>query len=534
MASSLHVRYCGEPALLRHGRPLPLPASRKTRALLFLLLRSGREWHRTQLIDLFWQVPDDPRAALRWSLSKLRQALGENAWRIATRGDAVACDGSEIGSDLDEMQAALDPATPPSRLLALAEDAMATPLLGLDLPRSPGFDAWLAGERVAADAIRARLLLRAAEVADRAAAPRYRQAAEDADPSVSAVSDGADFPVPGPAQRAGRSRRPRADGALASAAHPSISATPALAVPQDAAAEETTSPPGETPWPQHVRYLTGSDGARLAYACTGDGPPLVKTANWLNHLELDWHSPLWGGLVRELCERHTLVRYDERGNGLSQWDVADIGFDAFVRDLEEVVDHLGLERFPLLGVSQGCAVSVEYAARHPERVSALVLIGGYATGWRVTGDAATRAEREATITLVRHGWGQDNPAYRQIFSHSFFPSGTAEELDWFNEFQRRTASAENAVRFLEAFSTIDVRARLADVRAPTRVVHARRDHRVPVEQATALAAGIPGAMLVTLDSDSHLPLDREPAHAAMLDAITGFLTTVASPEPQAA
>lgn len=490
--ASLHVRYCGEPALLRDGQPLPLPASRKTRALLFLLLRSGRDWHREQLIDLFWQVPDDPRAALRWSLSKLRQALGEDAWRITTRGEHVGCDGSGIGSDLDALRDALDPATPAARLLALAEDAMAAPLLGLDLSRSPGFGAWLASERVAIDAIRARLLQRAADVADRAAALRYRQAAEDADPA-------------------------------AAAGHA-----------PDAASPTTPSLSSDTPWPQHVRYLTTSDGVRLAYACTGDGRHLVKTANWLNHLELDWHSPLWGGLIRELCDGHALVRYDERGNGLSQWDVDDIGFDAFVRDLEEVVDHLGLERFPLLGVSQGCAVSVEYAARHPERVSALVLLGGYATGWRIDGDAATRAEREATITLVRHGWGQDNPKYRQIFSHSFFPSGTAQELDWFNEFQRRTASAENAVRFLEAFSTIDVRHRLHEVRAPTLVVHARHDHRVPVAQATALAAGIPGARLVTLDSDSHLPLDREPAHAAMLEAITGFLSKAVAVDAQAA
>jgi pimeloyl-ACP methyl ester carboxylesterase len=156
-------------------------------------------------------------------------------------------------------------------------------------------------------------------------------------------------------------------------------------------------------------------------------------------------------------------------------------------------------------------------------VSRLVLIGGYASGWRVTGDARTCAEREATITLVRHGWGNDNPAYRQIFSYSFFPSGSSEELDWFNEFQRNTASAENAVRFLEAFSTIDVRDRLAEVRARTLVIHARGDQRVALDQGLALASGIPDASLVTLDSDSHLPLDREPAHAQMLECIHRFL-----------
>jgi pimeloyl-ACP methyl ester carboxylesterase len=283
------------------------------------------------------------------------------------------------------------------------------------------------------------------------------------------------------------------------------------------------SAPHDSRLGQTVRYRTTHDGVRIAYACTGAGPSLVKAANWLNHLELDWHSPLWGLLIRERSERHQLVRYDERGNGLSQWDVEDLSFDAFVRDLEVVVDGLGLERFPLIGVSQGCAVSIEYAARHPERVSALILIGGYASGWRIWGDSRTVAEREATMTLVRHGWGQDNPAYRQIFSHSFFPGGNAGELDWFNEFQRRTASAENAVRFLEVFSTIDVRHRLPDIVARTLVIHSRGDQRVALEQGVALASGIANSELVTLDSDSHLPLDREPAHAAMLACIHRFL-----------
>lgn len=476
--SRIRIRLCGEPAILRDGCPVPMPASRKTRALLFLLLRSGRAWRREQLCEMFWEVPNDPRAALRWSLSKIRQALGEQAvWLVADR-ERVACIADGVGSDLDEMNAAAqaEPADPQA-LLALAEEALESPLLGLDLPRSPGFDNWLASERLAADRIRGALLLRAADLAqatpDRAL--RYRQAAELAGMQVPAAA------VPLPDTHAAARRG------------------------------------------QQVRYRTTPDGVRIAYASTGSGPPLVKTANWLNHLELDWESPLWGLLIHELSARHQLIRYDERGNGLSQWDVDDISFDAFVRDLEVVVDGLGLERFPLIGISQGCAVSIEYAARHPDRVSRLVLIGGYASGWRVTGDARTCAEREATITLVRHGWGQDNPAYRQIFSYSFFPSGSNEELDWFNDFQRSTASAENAVRFLEAFSTIDVRHRLADVAARTLVIHARGDQRVALDQGLALASGIPDATLVTLDSDSHLPLDREPAHAQMLECIHRFL-----------
>jgi pimeloyl-ACP methyl ester carboxylesterase len=270
---------------------------------------------------------------------------------------------------------------------------------------------------------------------------------------------------------------------------------------------------------------------RIAYAATGEGPPLVKTANWLNHLELDWSGPVWGRLITELSRRHRLVRYDERGNGLSDRDVADLSFDAFVRDLETVVDTLGLDRFPLLGISQGCAVSIEYAARHPGRVSRLILLGGYAAGWRHVADEEEAARREAVITLVAHGWGEDSPIYRQIFSQTFMPSGTHEEIDWFNDFQRATASAENAARFLQAFSTIDVRHRLADVKAPTLVLHSRGDQRVPIAQGIELAAMIPGASLVTLDTDNHVPLGREPATTRIIESINAFLGTAPETDP---
>lgn len=494
------VRYCGQPALLRDGAAIELPASRKTRALLFLLLRAQRPWRREQLCEMFWDVPNDPRAALRWSLSKLRQALGDHAhWIVADR-DHVLCKAEDIASDLEAMEAAVADGSRDARgLTELAERALEPVLPGLDIPRCPAFDTWLASERLRGDRIRARLLRHASA---QACAPPdrvllYRHAADELDPM------GVDAPRAADSGQVRMGRR---------ATDP-----PGATVAQAPAADSSHARD------QTIRYRTTPDGVRIAYACTGDGPPLVKAANWLNHLELDWQSPLWGRLTHALSDGHLLVRYDERGNGLSQWDVEELGFDAFVRDLEVVVDGLGLERFPLLGVSQGCAVSIEYAARHPERVSDLVLIGGYASGWRIDGDPRTRAEREAMITLVRLGWGRDNPAYRQVFSHSFFPSGTAEELDWFNEFQRRTTTPENAVRFLEAFSTIDVRHRLAGIRARTLVIHARGDQRVAIGHGEALAAGIPDAALVTLDSDSHLPLDREPAHARMLHCIRGFL-----------
>ena len=198
---------------------------------------------------------------------------------------------------------------------------------------------------------------------------------------------------------------------------------------------------------QQIRFCRSSDGVQIAYSCMGHGPPLVKTGNWMTHLEKDLESPIWRHLWRDLARDHTLIRYDARGNGLSDWEVDEISFDAFVRDLEAVVDAAGLERFDLLGISQGCAVSIAYAARHPERVNRLVLYGGYAVGWaKRTRSAADREQAAAMLTLMRLGWGQENPAFRQMFTSQFAPDATKEQADWFNDLQRVSCSPENAVR----------------------------------------------------------------------------------------
>lgn len=264
---------------------------------------------------------------------------------------------------------------------------------------------------------------------------------------------------------------------------------------------------------QDIRFAASADGVRLAYATVGSGPPLVKAANWLNHLEFDWESPVWRRLFRELAARRTFIRYDERGSGLSDRDPVDMSLDAWVLDLECIVDACGLERFPLLGISQGCAVCIEYAARHPERVSGLILHGGYAAGWRADPSfgPAEIARRDASIEIVRHGWGEDTPAYRQMFTQTFIPGGNAAEIEWFNELQRRTVSPAMAARFMETFAYIDVRDRLAEVRAPTLVLHSRGDARIHFEKGRELAMGIPGARFVLLESENHLILEHEPA-----------------------
>jgi pimeloyl-ACP methyl ester carboxylesterase/DNA-binding winged helix-turn-helix (wHTH) protein len=272
---------------------------------------------------------------------------------------------------------------------------------------------------------------------------------------------------------------------------------------------------------QEVHFCTASDGVRIAYAVAGQGPPLVKAANWLNHLEYDWRSPIWSELFHELAADRRLVRYDERGNGLSDWDVDDISFEAFVRDLETVVEAAGLDRFALFGISQGCAVSIVYAIRYPERVTHLVLYGGFARG---------RSKRDpeharTLLSLVRQGWGQENPAFRQFFTSLFFPEGTPEQMQWFNDLQRITTSPENAIRIMQATGDVDISDLLPQVSVPTLVLHCRNDAAVVLDEGRRLAAGIPGAKFVALESRNHLVLESEPAWGQFIGEIKSFLAT---------
>jgi pimeloyl-ACP methyl ester carboxylesterase/DNA-binding winged helix-turn-helix (wHTH) protein len=301
--------------------------------------------------------------------------------------------------------------------------------------------------------------------------------------------------------------------------------------PSDTAAptRRTAAPPRRTPV-QEVRFCRAPDGVRLAYASAGSGPPLVKAANWLTHLRVDWESIVWGHWLRDLSARFRFVHYDERGSGMSDWDVADVSFSSWVSDLETVVDAVGLERFALLGVSQGGAVAVAYAARHPERVSHLVLYGAFPTGRLVR--ARTEQERRQAATMldvVEAGWAHDRSMFRQMFAAQFMPEAGTEQWDAFEAHQRLTASPENARRLLAVSAGIDVTEVAPLVRAPTLVLHATDDHRVPVEQGELLAALIPGAELHLLASPNHLLLDGEPAWAEFLDAVTGFVGTAPPP-----
>jgi len=262
---------------------------------------------------------------------------------------------------------------------------------------------------------------------------------------------------------------------------------------------------------QEIRFCTATDGIRIAYSTVGQGPPLVKAANWLNHLEYEWESPVWKHWIHAISPHQTLVRYDERGCGLSDWRVPDLTFETWVRDLETVVDALDVAPFDLLGISQGGAVAIAYAVRHPERVRHLILCGSYARGWALRDDGVELEARRALLKLVQLGWGRESPEFRRLYMSRFIPEGTPEQLDWFSELQQVSASSDNAVRLMEEFSRIDVRALLPDVRVPTTIFHCERELVVPIHEARLMAAGIRGARFVPLPSRNHLLLGDEPA-----------------------
>lgn len=272
---------------------------------------------------------------------------------------------------------------------------------------------------------------------------------------------------------------------------------------------------------QDIRYCRMADGVHLAVATLGEGTPVVRAPVWMSHVEHDWRTTIWREVLTALVGAHRLVRYDARGTGLSDRDV-EISFEAAVSDLETIVDALGLERFALLGMSQGAAVSIAYAARHPERVSRMVLAGGYARGALVVTPERAAAV-EAMATLVSENWGSDNPAFRQLFTSLGFPDATTAQIHEINELQRVSASGETAARILKMLACVDVSAELARVRAPTLVLHSRDDAWIPAERSREIARGIAGARFHEIAGANHVVLPQGPLFDSYIAAVLAFL-----------
>jgi pimeloyl-ACP methyl ester carboxylesterase len=274
---------------------------------------------------------------------------------------------------------------------------------------------------------------------------------------------------------------------------------------------------------QQIRFCTSSDGVRISFATIGGGPPFVKAANWLSHLEYDWNSPVWRHWLRELSRDHTYIRYDARGCGLSDSNIKEYSLDCWVHDLEAVVDAMGLERFPLLGISQGGPIAITYAHRHPERVSHLILYGTYARGLLHRESRESEAERQVLLDLIRVGWGKEHSAFRQVFTSLFIPDGTPEQVRNFNELQRVSSTPENAARMIDAFHHLDVQEIAKTIQIPCLVLHARDDLRIPFEEGRRLASLLPNAQFVPLQGRNHIVMETEPAWKVFLNQIRSFL-----------
>jgi len=278
-----------------------------------------------------------------------------------------------------------------------------------------------------------------------------------------------------------------------------------------------------------VQFCTSSDGVRLAYSVSGKGPLMVRAPHWFTHLEHDWTNPAMRPWVEDLSKRYTLLRFDQRGTGLSDREVPEISFEAHVRDLEAVVDAAGFDRFALFGLSQGSAFSIAYAVRHPERVSHLLLCGGFVRGWaRRDAGSEYLASRECQIKLIELGWGHSDPSFRQVFSTQFMPDAPIEAIRGFNDFMPLTSSAGTAARIFEDNGKIDVREEAKRVSCPTLVLHARGDLRIPFEEGRLAAGLIPAARFVGLESRNHCMTQEEPAWKVLLDAVAEFYPPAAA------
>ncbi len=291
----------------------------------------------------------------------------------------------------------------------------------------------------------------------------------------------------------------------------------------DPAMDTRSAIPYEKPEQIDIRYCQAPDMVNLAYSSTGNGPPLVKAANFLTHLQHDYDSIIFKHWVQDLSQELRYIRYDERGNGLSDWDITDFSFEKMILDLETVVDAMALERFALLGISQGASISIAYAHRHPDRVSCIVIYGGYAVGWANSDDDEFRKRRTALVDLVPVTWGNPNPVGHQAYSSFFMPDGTPEQHADFNELQRITTTPDNAHKILQTFAEIDVRDLLPDIRVPTLVLHRRDDAVVPFDSGRNIASSIPNARFVPLDGANHIVLEHEAEWPRVLNEITSFV-----------
>jgi pimeloyl-ACP methyl ester carboxylesterase len=545
MTQALTIQLMGEFAVLRDGVPVALPPSKKTKALLAYLALAERPQRREFLCDMFWEIPDDPRGALRWSLSKIRQILDDEDRKciaadrqsIQLRREAIAIDAASLkGLKPSELVK-----RPTAELETIAATIHGAFLEDLSLPRCLEYEAWRTAHASEFETLRLatlHILVERLTHDDPARALEYAHTLQRLYPEDGSLALVIKSLIASVRERHATAFPPE----IGSDRHPSNvpTAEPPVVAPPPTRLSASAAEAGANTVPiavrtgtpkQDIRYCLTPDGVRLAYATVGEGPVMVRAPHWMTHLEYDWDSPIWRPWIEELSSGYRLIRFDQRCNGLSERGVSEVSFDAMLGDLEAVVDSAGIDRFILLGVSQSCAVSVAYAAKHPERVRALILYGGYAKGWRLRGNQREVARREAMSVLIREGWGLDAPMFRQLFTSMYVPRATPDQMSWYNDLQRHSATVHDACRLQNAMADIDVSDLLHQVKAPTLVLHAKGDLAVPVSSGRALAEYIPGATFIELTSDNHILLKGEPSFDQFFAEVRRFVADTLAERP---
>jgi DNA-binding SARP family transcriptional activator/pimeloyl-ACP methyl ester carboxylesterase/Flp pilus assembly protein TadD len=529
----------GPPVLECSGRSQPVPR-RKARALLAYLAVTQQSHSREALVALFWPENDHRSglADLSRILSSLRKILGSNFF-LTDRENVALNREANLWTDVLQFLKLLEAC----RITAILDDAFQEKLVsavelyqadflaGFTLPYCPDFDEW---QLLETEALRRDLGW---------ALEKLVQAYEARNELTQAIGFARRWVGLDPLNEPAQCRLIALythNGQRAEAHHQyrmcerlladelGVEPQPETKQLYEQIRKSRSFTPSAQPkkLEQEVRYFHSFDGVRIAYATVGEGPPLIMTATFLRHLEYDWQSPIWQHWLEMLARHHTLIRYDERGCGLSDWDVSDISFDAWVRDLEAVVEYLGLEHFRLLALSQGGAVAIAYAVRHPDKVSHLILHGAYAQG-RFHRHYNPQASEEAKtlLSLTKLGWGRENPIFRRVFSMQLMPDATDEQLAWYDELMRVSMSPENAARAEAVMYDINVLELLPGIRVPTLVTHSRHDEAVPFAEGRILASQIPMARLLQLDSKDHLLLPNEPAWKHFVEEIHRFVAT---------
>jgi DNA-binding SARP family transcriptional activator/pimeloyl-ACP methyl ester carboxylesterase len=553
----LEVRLFGKFEIRLDNQPIEIPSRSAQSLLAYLMLHPDRLYRREKLAGLLWPDSDEANARnnLRQTLWRLRKVIGEDYF-VTDRVSVGFNSKADYKLDTDTLQEAVSEISSTDQLIrivsvyedrllpgfydewvlleqerlqALFEDRMQ--LLLDRLVKEARWrevrewaEWWIARGQTPEPAYRA-LMMAHAGLGDRAGvATAYQRCVEILNEELGVE--------PSEETRELYRRLIKEGDHTSSASIEPDSPAPSAVSPQSGhpiPVEGYPTPFVDRAMEQQIRFCTASDEVRIAYATVGHGPALVRAATYLTHLEYDWNSPVWRHWLEGLAEHHTLVRYDQRGCGLSDRDVEEFSLNADVGDLETVVDALDLDRFSLIGLSQSGPVAISYAVRHPERVSHLILYGTYARGFLMNNPTPEQVdEAEMYLKLIELGWGRDNPAFRQVYSTMFLPEGTPEQISWFNDLQRISTSPENAVRRDTASFNLEVTDLARRVTVPTLVIHARNDGSVSFERGRELAALIPNARFVSLESNNHILLANEPAWPRFLAEVHRFLGTESS------